>query len=176
MRWKRDNLIVLGIVVVLTATYMLVVYRSQSGSLTAIKAESAQTQRRLEADAVKALPLPHMAREIAALRKRYEKDWRRRLPRRQELAGFLREISTNLSEAKLANQIIQPGVPTRGLLYHCLPITMKFEGGFLALAGFLRRVDGMTRLTRIDQLAINPAGGGKELTIELGMNIYFTEH
>ena len=53
---------------------------------------------------------------------------------------------------------------------------MKFEGSFLELAGFLERVDRMTRLTRVEQLSIAPKGEGDLLAIELGMNIYFTEH
>ena len=176
MPLSRDNLVVLGIVVVVAATYLLVVFRSQSASLEEVRERTAECRRQLEADGVKAAPVPHMARDVETMKRRYDKDWRRRLPQRQELAGFLHEISANLSEEKLSNQIIQPGRPTRGSLYNRLPITMKFEGSFLALAGFLKRVDGMTRLTRIEQLSMAPKDSGEDLSIELGMNIYFTEH
>ncbi len=175
MRLSRDNLIVLGILAVVTIAYMFVVYRPQSKSMEDVHIRRAERQRELEAGARKASCVPPMIREIDKMRKRFNKDWDRRLPQRQELAGFLREISSNLGHKKLSNQIIQPGNPTRGPLYNRLPITMKFEGDFLSLAEFLVRVDEMTRLTRIEQLVIEPSKDNGVLSVEMGMNIYFTE-
>ena len=175
MRLPRDSLIVLGILVVISATYLLVVYRSQAKCLGGLRTQSAERKRQLDADAARASRVPPMLREVESMKQRYNKDWDRRLPRRIELSGFLREISANLAEEKLLNQMTAPGDPSRGPLYNVLPITMKFEGDFLALAGFLKRVDAMTRLTRIEQLKIQPNPGSKNLAIEVGMNIYFTE-
>ena len=177
MRLTRDSLIVLGIVAAITVTYVVVVYRRQSSTLEAVGGEAAECRRQLEGDLVKTAPIPHMARDIETMKRRFDKDWQRRLPQRQELAGFLREISTHLSEAGLRSDatVIEPGRPTRGTLYNRLPITMKFEGDFLSLASFLKRVDDMTRLTRIEKLRIVPDADGDLLKIEVGMNIYFTE-
>lgn len=175
MRVSRDNWIVLGILVVVTATYLLVVNEWQSSALESVRAETAQRERQLSGDGDKASRVLPMVRQIEEMKQRYNKDWDRRLPQRQELAGFLREISSNLAEEKLTNQMIAPGQPTRSPLYHVLPITMKFEGSFLSLAGFLRRVDEMTRLTRIEQLKIAPKKNSPHLQMEVGMNIYFTE-
>jgi type IV pilus assembly protein PilO len=176
MRLTRSNLIVLGIMAAVTVTYVLVVFRGQSSTLEGIQARAAQCRRELESDAAKAAPIPHMVREIEAMKRRFDQDWQRRLPQRQELAAFLREISTNLSQAGLgAHATIEPGKPTHGPLYNQLPITVKLEGGFLALADFLTRVDAMARLTRIEQLKITRMEGSQRLQIEVGMNIYFTE-
>jgi Tfp pilus assembly protein PilO len=119
--------------------------------------------------------MPPMIRQIESMKRRYNKDWDRRLPERKELAGFLREIASNLAQEDLSNEMIQPGNPSRSPLYNCLPITMKFEGDFLSLANFLRRVDGMTRLTRVEHLSIQRGDDHRKLPITLGMNIYFTE-
>ena len=175
MRVPHDNAIVLGIVVTVTAGYLLVIHRTQSADLGEVRASTAECRRKLAADSAKADFAPSMAREIGVMKRRYNKDWDRRLPQRKELAGFLREISANLTEEKLSRPMIAPGDPSRGSLYNVLPITMKFEGDFLSLAGFLRRVDGMARLTRIEQLSIHPRPQGDDLAIVLGMNIYFTE-
>ena len=175
MSFSRDNLIALGVLVAITAGYFLVVHRAQSATLGEVRDRAAQAKRRLEEDRLRASRVPAMVREIEAMKRRYNKDWDRRLPQRQELADFLREIASNLAQERLFNEIIQPGNPTRGPLYNCLPIKMKFEGDFLSLAGFLRRVDGMTRLTRVENLKIVPGADGRKLLIELGMNIYFAE-
>jgi len=176
VRLSRDNLIVLGILAVVVLTYSLVVYRAQSKSLDAAQVEMAERQRQLEANTRQATRVPPMIRQIEKMKQRFNQDWHRRLPQRQELAGFLREISSNLAQENLSNQMIQPGNPGRGRLYNRLPITMNFEGDFLALAGFLGRVDKMTRLTRIEKLIIQPARLGDGLSVELGMNIYFTDY
>jgi Tfp pilus assembly protein PilO len=175
MRLSRDNLIVLGILVVITVTYALVIYRAQSSALAELEARAAETRRQLSEQTVKAERMPPMIRQIELMKQRYNKDWDRRLPQRKELAEFLREIAANLAEENLANEMIRPGNPSRGPLYNCLPITMKFEGDFLSLANFLRRVDKMTRLTRIERLEIQPGKDHRKLPITLGMNIYFTE-
>lgn len=175
MRLSRDNLIVLGILAAITVCYVLVVYRSQSSALEKIDVRTAQTKRQLEQNMAAAGQVPPLLRQIGEMKRRYNKDWVRRLPQRKELAGFLREIASNLVQENLSNQIIQPGSATRGPLYNRLPISMQFEGEFLALARFLQRVDEMTRLTRIEHLKIAPAPDGRKLSMGLGMNIYFTE-
>ena len=175
MRFSRDNWIVLGVLAAVTASYLLVVYRWQSAALSEVRSQRSRRKRQLAADGVTASRVPSLIREINALSNRYGKNWDRRLPKRKELAGFLREISANLADENLPNQIIAPGSPTRGPLYNVLPITMKFEGNFLLLAGFLKRVDGMARLTRIEKLIIDGRKDRDGLGIEVGMNIYFTE-
>jgi type IV pilus assembly protein PilO len=175
VRISRDSAAVVGVLALVTAVYVLVVYRRQAATLTHLRARAAERQRKLADDAAKASRVPALTREVQAMRQRYNADWDRRLPEQKELAGFLREISANLVEENLQNHMIAPGEPTRGRLYNMLPITMRFEGDFLSLAGFLKRVDGMTRLTRIEQLRIEPTKDSSNLQIELGMNIYFTE-
>ena len=176
IRPSRDNLIVLGILAVIVVTYMVVIYRWQSNSLDEVRGLIAEGERQLEVNGQKAARVPAMIRQVDRMKQRFNKDWDRRLPQRTELAGFLREISANLAQERLFDQMIQPGNPTRGPLYNRLPITMTFEGDFLALASFLRRVDQMARLTRVEKLSIEPADGSNKLSIELGMNIYFTEY
>lgn len=176
MHLSRDNLIIVGILAVITITYFAVVYRTQSAAAEDVRTRTAEAKRCLKTDAAQASRVPPLLREIEQMRQRYdEKDWDRRLPERKELAGFLREIASGLSREKLTNQFIQPGNPHQGPLYNCLPITMKFEGDFLALARFLKQVDEMTRLMRIERLAIASDEDSEHLAIELGMNIYFTE-
>jgi len=176
MRLSRDNLIILGIVVVITVTYVAVIYRRQSRTLEDVRVSLADRQRGLRTSGMTASRVPGMVREIESMKQCYNTEWDRRLPKRKELAEFLREISSNLARERLINQIIKPGNPSRTPLYNRLPITMEFEGDFLSLARFLKRVDHMARLTRIEKMTIEPAKDSRDLAIELGMNIYFTEH
>lgn len=175
MRLSRDNLAFLGIVVVITTTYFLVVFRAQRRREAEIRAQVRERQKQIRCDALTVSRIAPMVREMQALKRRFCGDWHRRLPRRKELAGFLREICSYLAEENLCNQTIRPGTPSRGSLYNRLPITLDFEGNFPGLMGFLRRIDSMTRLTRVEQLEIRPGTQPGRLSIRLGMNIYFTE-
>jgi len=102
------------------------------------------------------------------------------LPGRQELGGFLKNISTHLGDEKFSDQLIEPGSPTREDLFHTLPIIMQFKGSYLNSVDFLKRIDEMERLTRIQKLKIKrkPADRDQDhakLDMELQLNIYFTE-
>ncbi len=178
MLLSRDNLIVLGILTVITITYFAVVYRIQSAAADEVSSQRVEVERRLQIDSEQASRVPPMLRQIEKMKRHYnDKDWGQRLPERRELAGFLHEIASGLSQEKLTNQFIQPGNPSQSPLYNCLPITLRFEGDFLSLTRFLKRVDGMTRLVRIERLEIEPGEDthAQILQIEMGMNIYFTE-
>jgi Tfp pilus assembly protein PilO len=128
----------------------------------------------LEADGQKAFVVPELLRQVEVMKGKY-KDFDRRLPKRQELGGFLREISEGLSQENLTNQTIEPGRPAQEDLFFTLPIVMKFRGSYLSLARFLERIDAFERLTRVQKLDIMPGGEGGALDITVQMNIYFTE-
>lgn len=177
MRIGKDNLVMVGIFAGLVLAYFAVVYRLQSKWLEQAADQLAQRKRQIETDAVSAARVAPLAQEVEEMKQRYNKDWDRRLPKSKELAEFLREISGNLAQENLGNQLTKTGTPNRGNLFNRMPITMSFEGDFLALGRFLQRVDSMTRLTRIEQLTIEPKkDAGSALAVELGMNIYFTEY
>ena len=183
MLLSRDNMIVTGILTVITITYFAVVYRTQSASADDVSSQRIEIKRHIETDSELASRVSPMTRQIEDMKQRYNnEDWGQRLPERQELAGFLREIASGLSQEKLVNQFIQPGNPSQTPLYNCLPITLRCEGDFLSLARFLKRIDGMTRLVRIERLTIKSSDDAQHkvsqsgnLQIEMGINIYFTE-
>jgi Tfp pilus assembly protein PilO len=181
MRFHVDSLITLGIVVALLTGAWLVVYRPQSRQLQAVEESTAQVRGAIQDGASRAAIVPDLVRNISDLRARYT-NFDRRLPKQKELGGFLMEISSNLAQERLLNQLIEPGNPTRQDLYHTLPIIMRFQGNYLALASFLDRIDKMERLTRVHRMVLgrsvgteNAPGGPEILNVELQMNIYFTE-
>jgi Tfp pilus assembly protein PilO len=177
MRIPKDSFIMLGILAVIVLTYVLVIHRAQSARIDKLETKTAQATRQLRQYTDRAACIPGTLREISRMRQRYNADWDRRLPQRKELDGFLRQISAGLDGEDFPGHVIRPGNPEQCRLYNKLPITMSLEGDFLSLAAFLREVDEMTRLTRVERLKIEPSRErDEELDIEIGMNIYFTEH
>jgi Tfp pilus assembly protein PilO len=175
-RMTRDCWIVLGLVGVLVGATVALVFRPQGRQLDELRTQIATRQNVLESDAQKVAVVPEMLRQVQEMKQRY-RDFDRKLPKRKELGGFLREISGNLSEERLANQLIEPGNPSREELFNTLPIVMKFRGSYLSLASFLKRLDEMQRLSRVEKLKIdcNAKDDSAALDIEVLLDIYFTE-
>jgi len=176
----RDNLIVVGVLLAAVVAAAVLVYRPQRKELRELRTRIARQKIRLVENAGRASSVPSLLRHVQAMKKRY-RNFDRRLPEQQELGGFLRQISSNLSEEEsLSNQLIEPGNPTRSRLFHTLPIVLRFQGSYLSLASFLKRLEEMERLTQIEKLSITscapaPEGTTQGVEIELLMNIYFTE-
>lgn len=173
-RMMKESWIVLGLLTGVVATAVIFLYRPQSRMLDELRTGITTQELALAADAKKAAVVPSLLREVESMRLQY-KDFGRRLPKRRELGGFLRDISGHLNQGDLSNQLIEPGNPSREELFHTLPIIMRFKGSYLSLAGFLQRIDKMERLTRVQTLKITREKDGDSLDIELQMNIYFTE-
>jgi len=170
----RESLVVLAVMAAMAGGVWLFLYRSQSQRLEQLQAQMATQKTVLQSDAQKASVVPDMVRQVREMMNRY-KDLDRKVPERTELGGFLREISANLSDENLSNQLIEPGSPTREELFHTLPIIMKFRGSYLSLASFLRRINGMERLARVHKLKIESDPKSNDLDIEVQLSIYFTD-
>jgi Tfp pilus assembly protein PilO len=170
----RENLIMVSVLAAFVLGGLLIGYLPSARKLDRIAQENVTIRTALEVDGEQAAGVPGLMRQVEEMKSKY-KDFDRRLPRRQELGGFLREISENLAEENLTNQTIEPGKPLQEDLFFTLPIVMKFRGTYMSLARFLERIDGFERLTRIGRLAIAPGPSGGLLDITVQMNIYFTE-
>lgn len=175
MRWfGRSGILLLAATLVAITLIVLLVYVPQGRVLGGLRTQIAAKVTAVEADARKAAVVPGLLRQIQDMKERYS-NFDRRLPKRVELGAYLKDISVSMASQKLANPVIQPGDPTREALYNTLPITMSFRGNYLDLANFLLRLDKMERLTSVQKLKVTRENEQSDLTIEMSMNIYFTE-
>ena len=179
MRLAKDSWIVLGMLVVMVASAVLLVYRGQGKTLDEFKTKIIAAQATIETQKKTVAVVPELITRVKEMRSRY-KNFDRCLPRRQELGGFLKDISAHLGDDKLSEQVIEPGSPTQEELFHTLPIIMRFQGSYLSGVEFLKSIEDMERLTRIQKLKITRGAKREDedtavLDIELQLNIYFTE-
>jgi len=174
VRCSKDSRVVLGILVVLVTVATMFVYRSQGKELDSLKSRLKAAKSSLEVQSQKAAIVPNLARQIETMKKLY-KDFDRRLPQSKEIGEFLKELSTHLGEERFSDEKFIPGNPQRRELFQTQPITMKFKGSYLSTVDFLKRIDRMERLTRVQKLKIKRTPSQRDLDIELQLNIYFTE-
>jgi len=179
MRITKDIWIVVGILAAMICGAVFFVYRSQNHRLDEFRVQITAAQADVENQAKTIAIFPELAKQIKSMRARY-RDFDRRLPGRQELGGFLKEISGHLGDDHFSDQLIEPGNPTQEDMFHTLPIIMRFRGSYLTSVDFFKRIEQMERLTRIQKLKISmndPKDDRDDsmLDIELQLNIYFTE-
>jgi len=176
----RDNLIVVGTLLTIVGAATLFVYMPQAREVKRLRSDVTRQKLHLVDSAQKASTVPALVRQVQGMRNRYS-NFDRRLPKKKELGEFLREISGNLGQESLSSPLIEPGSPSRARLFHTLPITLRFQGSYLGLASFLKRLEEMERLTQVHRLSVNGMGetgkteGPRQVEIEVLMNIYFTE-
>jgi len=172
--WRYD-LIMLALLGAILTGATVFVYIPQGRQLHRLESQITTEQRNHDEKWQQASVVPNLIRYVNSMKSRYH-DFDRRLPKQKELAGFLREISRNLADDKLADQLIEPGKPSRQELFHTLPIIVKFKGSYLALGALLERINKMERLTRVQKLTMVP--NRREpgiLDVEMQLNIYFTK-
>ncbi len=176
IRLNKDSYIMLGILAAIVIVAIVAVYMPQSSKLKELRKDIVTCKREMESDAQKASVVPALLREVNALKGRY-KNFDRRLPKSKELAGFLRDISSELaSEPNIVSESYTTASPTREELFHKLPIKMHMKGSYIALVNFLNRISNMERLTRVEKLSIAAADDDSDLDIDMQLNIYFTEN
>ena len=175
-KFSKDNIAMLGILCVLLAVAALVMYWPQGRALNTLRSQIETEKNTTASYAAKVAIVPDLRRQVEEMRSRY-KDFDRRMPKSKELHGFLKEISENLEKERLDNPLIEPGGTAREESFHTMPITMRFQGNYLSLASFLKRIDTMERLTRVQKLhiTIDPKSPDMKINCELRLNIYFTE-
>ncbi len=171
-KMNTDNWIAIGLLVVIVAAATVFVYWPQHRQLNEIERNVISQRLTIEANAGKAALIAKMKKRIDALKVSYE-GLERRLPKSIELGEFLQEINLVLAAGKLRHQSTEPGKPKSEELFHTLPIKMKFQGSYLALADLLQSIHHMQRLTRIGKLTIKRLPKSGELSIEAHLNIYF---
>lgn len=173
-RFGKDTLLMLAPVAIIVIGAVVLVFMPQSGQLKRLNTQITAQTYKLRAESEQASVVPELVRRVEGMNHRY-KDFDHCLPKRTELGGFLCDIARHLDEHELSNQSIEPGNPTRSELFHTLPITMRFRGSYMNIARFLRRLDEMERLSRVEMLQIVGDEGQQDLEAEIQINIYFTE-
>lgn len=146
-----------------------------SRRLEALKLQIESKQREVIDNQNRSSTLPNLAKEVQRLEESV-RIYARQFPRDDELGNFIRDLTEISQRLSLGEWKLAPKTPKRGESYFALPIAMQFEGDFINAKTFLRSVENMQRLTRVQKLQIK----AKDLKsgvvqVEVETNIYFSE-
>jgi Tfp pilus assembly protein PilO len=76
------------------------------------------------------------------------------VPPTSELADLLRTLTSDLNAQDMQKLEVQTEAIVEGPDFNVIPLSLKFEGGYDGVFGFVRSVEAMPRLTRINKLEI----------------------
>jgi Tfp pilus assembly protein PilO len=161
-----------GIMVTLFGSFLLFDYRPYLTRLHQLQVDLSQCQYELQENQAKTKVLPAVAADVKHLRQQL--DASKKLPPRQELPQFLKDVTALGQSCNLHPFTFKQGMPTRGDLFCEQPINLTFEGNFVDAFNFLRQTEQMQRLIRVRNMSIKSVDGQSgRVEVQLSMNIYF---
>ena len=84
----------------------------------------------------------------------YLRDCTRYVPEKEQLAEVLHGLSNALKKNEAVEQNVLTAETTRYIDYTVIPVTMEYYGSFPATYGILQNVESMSRLIRVEKLAV----------------------
>jgi Tfp pilus assembly protein PilO len=156
------------------AAFVFLAYRPANDRLETMQLRIESRQRELDQNRNRTRDLRYLESEVQQLEAQLRHG--RQFPRQPEIGEFIRDI-TQISQAMaLRGWRYQHGLPRRATGYYEMPIEMHFEGDGLNVVSFLRQLEDLQRLTRVQKLTMR----GKDTTagtveVALTMSIYFAE-
>jgi Tfp pilus assembly protein PilO len=150
MRIDRHTLLWVAGILGVTAGFLGVVTRSQWNRIAELEASLAQERSKALAVRTDTQIVPRLEQELAGLTEQ-TKDFEQRLPAGQELGEFLETLARSAQEHGLRADAIEPGASAQEHGVVGLPIVLRVSGAFPNLFALLQDLEGMPRLTRVEQ-------------------------
>ena len=171
---RKDQMLTLLIVSVALGAFLFIVHLPQQRQLKALTQDRREASEALERDREQAKELARLGGDVDRMTKQLAV-YDRRLPDRQELGQFLKDVSTTARVAGLESTAIEPQRVAPGELYLQAPFSMKFNGKFDQLVRFMGQAKAMTRLTHIRSMTVrNDSDLSGRCNVDMVMTIYFT--
>lgn len=174
MRVERDQVILVAAITAVLVGFGVLGYMPIRSGRQESKERIDVYKAQLASDLAGARQLPKLREEVAALQEALGGS-QRDVPTQSELASLLRTLSSELDRQQVTDKEVQTRAIQSGADYNVLPVSLRFTGTFGAVYGFVRQIESMPRLIRIDRLELSgtPDGAGR-LTARIELSTFFT--
>jgi len=117
--------------------------------------------------------IPLLKEQLLELHRELE-NYEANIPERSDIGVFLHRIAGLMNEHNLRGQVIEPHKEIKAEKLNCLPVNMKCKGRLTQIFEFYRRLQGMDRLIRIEQVKLfNDSDFSGEVDMEAKTVIYY---
>lgn len=153
--------------------FYMAAFRPQAQQLADLTDQIAGKKAELVLDRSQTDRLPRITSELQSLKARLAGF--KKLPSDPQLGQFIDEITQLSQQQTLRQLVVEPGVPKRDELFSEQPISMSFDGDFLAAWDFIRQLEDMQRLTRVKDVTITSDDDQPGVHVNLSVNMYYGE-
>ena len=155
---RKDQLVVVGILVSIVALFLLAFYLPNAACVQDMKDQLKQGRDKMRQDQQTARTLQRLATEVGELQTMV-KAMDTQLPADPQLDQFLNSLTVRMEAESLELLGIKPEPMQKGKELDELSIQVGFEGSFSGTFRFLRRLESMPRVARVDHLQlVTPEG------------------
>lgn len=154
MSIERDQWRTLMVLGVIAGVFTLAFWLPNHLHEGRLYAKLAQADASLSGEGHRPEKLAGLVRQVADLQAVTHQS-QKYVPQSDELAELLRQLSMELQAQRVVGQEIQTSAIIHGDTYSVIPVTLRFEGSFPAVYGFLQRVESMRRMIRITRLEVD---------------------
>jgi len=155
--------------------FLLLGYRPARARIEALDLRLDAKRRELEQNQNKTRNLAYLEAAVRKLEAQVQTQGRQ-FPRQPELGQFMRDITQISQSLALRDWKYTHGLPKKGNGYFERPIEMRFEGDGQGVVAFLRQLEDLQRLTRVQRLSLKARdSGGSAVETVLTMSIYSSE-
>jgi Tfp pilus assembly protein PilO len=173
--YAKVQYVLAGLVVVALGLFYVAVYRPQTFAVDDLNRQITAKQRQLESDRAQTNRLPAVTSELQQLTTRLAGF--KKLPLDPQLGEFMHEVYQASQKAQLHKLTDQPGEAERFELYSEMPIVLSFQGDFASVYSFIRQIEEMQRLTRVQDVTIKTIDSNQgTVDVTLTVNIYYSEN
>lgn len=117
--------------------------------------------------------LPLLKEQLLELQRELE-NYEANIPERSNIGVFLQRIAGLMNEHNLKEHVIEPRKEIKAEELNCIPVNMKCKGRLTQIFEFYRRLQGMDRLIRIEQVKLfNDSDFSGEVGMEAKAVIYY---
>ncbi len=96
------------------------------------------------------------------------------IPGQRDLGAFLHRIADLMNEHNLSEQVIEPRKEVKSEELNCIPVNMQCKGKLGRIFEFYRRLQGLDRLVRIEQVKLtNDSDYNGQVSMEAMAVIYY---
>lgn len=173
MSIDRQRIVVFVVVVAIGAGYYLGVWRPLQNRRADLQARIDDQRRQTFLDRQAVQDLPELRRTIEQLRQIVDQD-NRNVPRSPELGDLLRRIAAEMAAQNLKDPETQTEPMVTGARFTIIPFSLRFEGRSDQVFAFVRSIESMRRLVRIDDLTIDadPVSPDQPLSVRIKLSAF----
>jgi len=170
---ERQQVIICVLAVVMIIGFTAFCYlplQKRSKAVEQVKAEHTLVITKASAEMEQ---LPVLEKQLMELQKAV-KNYEVKVPPQRNLGEFLHTIAKLMNDRNLKAPIIQPGQEVESDKLNCVPVNMQCKGKLSEIFEFYKRLQGLDRLVRIEQVElVNDGSFSGEVNMQTKAVIYY---